>query len=121
MISGFDNLALFLTIKDTSDLFIYVYIDFSQSGLRKLMSSIIYSKYARVLIVNLSHLQQMDKIFFDGFITLKDVFVYINSSPPIVANSRQWTGSALIQIMAWRLFGTKPLPEPTLAYCQWDP
>ena len=31
---------------------------------------------------------------------------------------RQWTGSALVQVIACRLFGTKPLPEPMLAYCQ---
>ena len=31
---------------------------------------------------------------------------------------RQWTGSALVQVMAWRLFGAKPLHEPVLAYCQ---
>ena len=27
---------------------------------------------------------------------------------------RQWTGSALVQVMACRLFGAKPLPEPML-------
>ena len=32
----------------------------------------------------------------------------------------QWTGSTLIQVMACRLFGAKPLPEPVLAYCQLD-
>ena len=33
---------------------------------------------------------------------------------------RQWTRSALIQVMARRLFGAKPLPEPMLNYCQLD-
>ena len=33
---------------------------------------------------------------------------------------RQWTGSALLQIMACRLFGTKPLPDPMMAYSQLD-
>ena len=33
---------------------------------------------------------------------------------------RQWTGSGLVQVMACRLFGAKPLPEPMLAYCQLD-
>ena len=32
----------------------------------------------------------------------------------------QWTGSALVQIMACRSFGAKPLPEAMLAYCQLD-
>ena len=33
----------------------------------------------------------------------------------------QLTGIALIRVMACRLFGAKPLPEPMLAYCQLDP
>ena len=33
---------------------------------------------------------------------------------------RQWTGSSLVQVMACRLFGAKPLPEPMLSYCQLD-
>ena len=44
----------------------------------------------------------------------------INSSPPSVAYKRQWTGSALVQIMACRLFGAKPLSKPMLGYCQLD-
>ena len=34
---------------------------------------------------------------------------------------RHWTGSALLQIMAYRLFGANPLPTPMLGYCQLDP
>ena len=30
----------------------------------------------------------------------------------------QWTGSVLVKIMAWRLFGAKPLSKPMLGYCQ---
>ena len=41
----------------------------------------------------------------------------INSSPPSVTYMRRWTGSALVQIMACRLVGTKPLSEPMLEYC----
>ena len=44
----------------------------------------------------------------------------INSSPPSAAYMHRWTGSSLVQAMACRLFGTKPLPEPMLAYCQLD-
>ena len=29
---------------------------------------------------------------------------------------RKWTGSALIQVMACRLFDAKPSPEPILTY-----
>ena len=34
---------------------------------------------------------------------------------------RQRTGSTLVQVMACRLFGAKPLPEPMLTHCQLDP
>ena len=36
------------------------------------------------------------------------------SFPPNAAYMRQWTGSALVQIMACRLFGAKPLSNPVL-------
>ena len=45
----------------------------------------------------------------------------INSSPPSVANLCQWTMSTLVQVMACRLVGAKPLPEPLPTYCQLDP
>ena len=45
----------------------------------------------------------------------------VNSSPPNGAFMRQWTGSALVQVMTCRLFGAKPLPQPILPYCQLDP
>ena len=45
----------------------------------------------------------------------------INSSAPRTAYMRQWTGSTLVQVMACRLFGAKPLPEPMLTFCQLDP
>ena len=44
-----------------------------------------------------------------------------NSSPLSAAYMRPWTGSPLVQIMACRLFGTKPLSKPMLVYCQLDP
>ena len=43
------------------------------------------------------------------------------SSPSTVADFRQWTESALVQVMACRLCGAKPLPEPMLTYYQLDP
>ena len=45
----------------------------------------------------------------------------VNSSPPSAAYMHQWIGSPLVQIMACRLFDTKPLSEPMLDYCQLDP
>ena len=48
--------------------------------------------------------------------------LHVNTSPSSAAYIylRQWTGSALVQVMACRLFGAKPLPEPMLAYCRLD-
>ena len=42
---------------------------------------------------------------------------WVNSSPPNAAYMRQWIGSALVQIMACRIFGAMPLSEPMLEYC----
>ena len=39
------------------------------------------------------------------------------SFPPSAAYMRHWIGSALVQIMACRLFGTEPQSEPVLEYC----
>ena len=40
----------------------------------------------------------------------------VNSLRPSDAYMRCWTGSSLVQIMACRLFGAKPLSEPMLEY-----
>ena len=40
---------------------------------------------------------------------------------PSAAYMRHWAEPALVQVMACRLFGAEPLPEPVLAYCKWDP
>ena len=45
----------------------------------------------------------------------------VNSSPPSAAYARQWIGSALVKIMACRLFGAKPLSKSMLDYCQLEP
>ena len=41
-----------------------------------------------------------------------------NSSPHSAAYMRRWIGSALLQIMVCRLFGTKPSSEQTFRYSQ---
>ena len=56
-----------------------------------------------------------------GVISRAKVFRPVNSSPPSAAYVRQLKGSALVQIMACRLFVAKPLSKPTLDYCQLDP
>ena len=45
----------------------------------------------------------------------------VNSSPPSAAYMRQRIGSAMVQIMACRLFGAKPLSKLVLGCCQLHP
>ena len=45
----------------------------------------------------------------------------MNSSPPSATYLYQWIRSALVLIMACRLFSAKPLSKPMLGYCQLDP
>ena len=45
----------------------------------------------------------------------------LHLSPPSAAYMRQWIRSALVQIMACRLFAAKPLSKPMLLYGQLDP
>ena len=45
---------------------------------------------------------------------------HINSSPPSAAYIRQENRPALVQLMACRPLGAKPLPEPVLTCCQLD-
>ena len=44
----------------------------------------------------------------------------INSNPLGAVYMRHWIGTALIQIMACRLFGAKPLSKPILGDCHLD-
>ena len=44
----------------------------------------------------------------------------VNSSPLRAAYMHRWTESALVQVMACRLFGAKPLSEPMPAYLWFD-
>ena len=47
--------------------------------------------------------------------------VPIDSCPPSAAYAWEWIGSALVQIMACRLFDAKPSSIATLGYCQLAP
>ena len=58
------------------------------------------------------------KIFAYPHLLIEESVTSFNSSPPSAAYIRQWIGSALVQIMACRLFGAKPLSKPMLGYCQ---
>ena len=44
-----------------------------------------------------------------------------NTNTTSAAYMRQWIGSASVQIMACRVFATKPLFAPILVHCQSDP
>ena len=46
---------------------------------------------------------------------------WVNSSPLSATYMHQGIRSALVQIMAWCLFGAKPLSKWMLTYCQLDP
>ena len=59
--------------------------------------------------------------WFPGAHKLRSYRQPINSLRLCDAYIHQWIGSVLLQVMACRLFGTKPLPEPMLTYWQLDP
>ena len=46
--------------------------------------------------------------------------LWVNFSPPSAAYMRQWIGSALVQIVAFRLFDAKPFSKLVLECCQLD-
>ena len=45
-----------------------------------------------------------------------NIYTLLNSLRPSDAYTRHWTGPSLVQIMACRLFGAKPLSEPMMEY-----
>ena len=63
--------------------------------------------------------QHMVALAYNG--TVRKKTMPFNSSPPSAAYMRQWIGSALVQLMACRLFGAKPFSKQMLGYCQLDP
>ena len=78
-------------------------------------------KLAKYIMNNLFFLNAwVRQQYLNHLSTFLHFTLFVNSSPPSAAYIRQWTGSALVQVMACRLFGAKPLPEPMLVYCQLD-
>ena len=55
----------------------------------------------------------------DDITTMSEKSVNFNSSSPSAAYMRQWIGSALVQILARRLFGAKQLSKPMLVIVDW--
>ena len=76
---------------------------------------------------SLTHIRVVRGQWASAFQLILELFQQCNNAPgsgfslcyththPSVAYTRQWTGSALIQVMARRQFGAEPLPEPMLA------
>ena len=64
---------------------------------------------------------QKECTFFVRSIIAEDFLMHFNSFPPSNAYMCQWIGLELVQIMACRLFGAKPLSKLMLGYCQLDP
>ena len=61
------------------------------------------------------------RAYYDVIVMISWDVLVVNPFPQSVAYMRQWIGSALVQIMAWRPFGAKPLAQPMLGYHQLDP
>ena len=64
----------------------------------------------------ISSISQITTLYCAQYYTVTPV----NSSPPSATYMCQWTGPSLAHVMACRLFGATPLPEPRLTYCQLD-
>ena len=66
----------------------------------------------------------MDWSLIDVYLSVFPIWLYV-TQPYLISFSAaymcQLIGLALVQIMACRLFGTKPLSEPMLDYGQLDP
>ena len=87
---------------------------------------IVYQQFLLWFMVYLNQWRRHNiKIFFvskrKSSTVVTQVTASFNSSPPSAAYLRRWMGSALVQIMARRLFGAKPLSKLVLDYCQLDP
>ena len=72
--------------------------------------------YYDVEVVHISSRKIWNMIHFIGYIFNENICVLI-SLIPSDAYMRQWTRPSLIQIMAWRRSGAKPLSETALEYC----
>ena len=73
-------------------------------------------KYFVWTLILFKHNVSYDNIFSDKYIECYHI-VWIKLISLSAAYMRQWIGSALAQIMACRLFGTKALSKPMLDYC----
>ena len=56
-----------------------------------------------------------------GFGVITNNYPVLNTMTQRNRYMRQWTTPPLLEIMAWRLIGAKPLSETMMGYCQIDP
>ena len=59
-------------------------------------------------------------IYFNSVLVMCYILLALTHLP-LCSYMRQWVGSALVRIMACRLFGAKSLSKPMLGYCPLDP
>ena len=82
------------------------------------------------VFVNITHMIKLSNIVYCSNMTVRkpshDIetvvvvvcsSIKVNSSPSSATYMCQWTGSALVQIMACHLFVAKPFSNPMLGYC----
>ena len=75
-------------------------------------------KYELLSVVEGWVMKQWYVLYVSIFLYLWVLKLVLNSFPPSAAYMRHCIGSALLQIMACRLFGAKPLSKPMPGYCQ---
>ena len=106
------EMSTYLTVKQTRDI--------RNAGLR--IDANVLSKFCSCKVSTIDVLFVTLIFFLTWQITWKYIFYQsgLNSPSPSAGYMRHRTGSALLQVMACRLFGAKPLPEPMQTYCHLD-
>ena len=79
----------------------------------------LYNSYFFLDVILHCDIAWYNEAISQGLVVLQGI--YVKSSPPSDGYMRQWIGSALVQIMACRLVGDKPLSKPIPRYCQLGP
>ena len=64
-----------------------------------------------------SALCSMSFPYGDKHVTYEWYYFFNSLISPSAAYMRQWIGSALVEVKAFRIFGAKPLSQPMLCYC----
>ena len=86
---------------------------------QKWISSDQHRDYSAVLFYFVDHIHMILSPIFVKIASL-ELGQGLNSFPPCAAYMCQWIGSALVQIMACRLFSHTPFSRTFLVYCQFQ-